>query len=207
VRIAVASPAGAFEATPSLYWSEFNQGYMKTPHIQRYLTHDVYISPLEVVGQDTGAGGELWLIPGETKRVGSTAYTFEGFDPQMGEVVRLAARMRVEMNGRTVPARPVLEINTTTGSRSSVPAYLPGGGSIEIVNADPNSGRVALVVPGMAQAGASSAVLAVEVSTKPFIGLVWFGALLMLLSAYVVVFRRTRDLDVVLGAGEVASAG
>ena len=40
---------GCFEAAPALYWSEFNKGYMKKPHIERFLTHDIYISPLEMV--------------------------------------------------------------------------------------------------------------------------------------------------------------
>jgi cytochrome c-type biogenesis protein CcmF len=194
VRIAVAAPEGRFDATPALYWSEFSQGYMKKPYIQRYLTHDVYISPLEMVGdEEGGAGGGVWLAPGETRQVGSTRYTFEGFDPQMGTVVRLAARLRVEMNGRTVPARPVLEINTASGSRNSIPAYLPGGSSVEIANADPNTGRVSLILPGMASGGGGR-VLAVEVSTKPFINLVWLGAILMLGSTFLSVVRRARDL-------------
>ncbi len=194
VRIAVSAPEGRYEATPALYWSEFNQGYMKKPHIERYLTHDVYISPLEIVGEEPPGAGDVWLAPGETKQVGGTKYTFEGFDPQMTPpVVRLAARLRVEMNGRTVPARPVLEINTSNGSRNSIPAYLPGGSSVELASADPGSGRVALLLPGMAH-GSVGQVLAVEVSTKPFINLVWLGAVLMLGSAFVSVLRRAREL-------------
>jgi cytochrome c-type biogenesis protein CcmF len=213
VRIAVNSREGRFEATPALYWSPFNQGYMKKPHVERTLTHDVYISPLELAGDEGGAegaaGDAVWLAPGETRKVGSTSYTFEGVDPQMGQVVRIAARLRVERNGRTVPARPVLEINTATGSRNSIPAYLPGGSSVEIADADPGSGRVALVLPGAAQAGGGS-VLAVELSTKPFINLVWLGSILMLASAFLIAFRRSQDLEVVgpaEGAGEAAQAG
>jgi len=198
VRIAVNSREGRFEATPSLYWSEFNQGFMKRPHVERYLTHDVYISPLELVGEEGGAEGDagsaVWLAPGETRKVGSTSYTFEGIDPQMGQIVRLAARLRVELNGRTVPARPVLEINTATGSRNSIPAYLPGGSSVEIADVEPGSGRMALVLPGGGQPGAGD-VLAVEVSTKPFINLVWLGSILMLASTFLVVFRRTQELE------------
>jgi cytochrome c-type biogenesis protein CcmF len=109
VRIAVNSREGRFEASPALYWSEFNQGYMKKPHVERYLTHDVYISPLE------------------------------------------------------------------------------------IVDADP---AVALLRPGAAPPGAGS-VLAVELSTKPFINLVWLGSILMLASTFLIVFRRAQELDAV----------
>src|SRR5262245_9687295 len=50
VAIAVASPERKFEARPRLYFSQFNQGMMKNPHIERFALYDVYISPLEMVG-------------------------------------------------------------------------------------------------------------------------------------------------------------
>ena len=129
-----------------MYWSEYNQGYMKKPHIERFLTHDVYISPLEMVGDDPAANA-LWLSKGETKQVGQVKYTFIDFDRQMGDVVRIAARLRVEIGGRTVPARPVLEMNMRNGTPNRIPDYLPGGGSVQIASVDPNTGRVALEVP------------------------------------------------------------
>ncbi len=192
VLIAVNAPERKFEAVPALYWSEFNQGYMKKPHIERFLTHDIYISPLEVVGNE-GDDGAVWLEKGERRQVGQVTYTFVGFDAQMGEVVRVAARMRAEIGGRTVPVRPVLEVNTGTGTRNSIPDYLPGGASVEISKVDPAGGRVALVLPGMAR-GSGGDILAVEVSTKPLINLVWIGAILMLGSVYLSVLRRSRDL-------------
>ncbi len=194
VMIAVQGPDKAFEATPALYWSEYNQGYMKKPHIERFLTHDLYISPLEVAGQDEdAAAGAIWLSKGETKEIGQAKYTFIDFDRQMGAVVRVAARLRVEMNGRTVPVRPQIEVNMQTGSQNHIPDYLPGGGSVQIAAVDPNTGRVAIEVPGMSKRGTGD-ILAVEVSTKPMINLVWLGAILMLGSAFLSVLRRALDL-------------
>jgi cytochrome c-type biogenesis protein CcmF len=194
VMIAVDAPERRFEAAPTLYWSEFNQGYMKKPHIERFLTHDIYISPLEMVGQDHAAENALWLSKGETRQVGQVKYTFVDFDRQMGDVVRVAARLRVEIGGRTVPARPVLEVNMQNGTRNSIPDYLPGGGSVQIAAVDPNTGRVAIEVPGMGGGATTGDVLAVEVSTKPLINLVWVGAILMLGSALGSVVRRALDL-------------
>ena len=190
--IAVASPQRSFEAAPALYWSEYNQGYMKKPHIERFLTHDLYISPLEMAGDDPAAGA-VWLAKGETKQIGEARYTFVDFDRQMGDVVRVAARLRVEMGGRTVPVRPQLEVNLQNGTQNRIPDYLPGGGSVEIAAVDPNTGRVALTVPGMAPREGGD-ILAVEVSTKPLINLVWIGAIVMLGSAFLSVIRRVLDL-------------
>ncbi len=202
VTIAVVAPEGAFEARPALYWSAYNQAYMKKPHIERYLTHDVYISPLEMVGDEPDQGA-VWFSKGETRQVGAAKYTFIDFDRQMGDVVRVAARMRVEMGGRTVPVRPVLEMNLQNGIPNRIPDYLPGGASIEIASVDPNTGRVALILPGT-QRGAERDVLAVEVSTKPLINLVWIGAIVMLASVFLSVVRRSRDLA---GARAAESSG
>jgi cytochrome c-type biogenesis protein CcmF len=192
--IAVTADQHSFEAAPRLYWSEFNQGYMKKPHIERFLTYDLYISPLEMVGDDPTAGA-LWLAKGETKQIGSVKYTFIDFDRQMGDIVHIAAKMRAEIGGRTVPVRPVLEMNLATGSQNRIPDYLPGGGSVQIVAVDPNTGRVALEVPGMRSEAHTGDVLAVEVSTKPLINLVWIGAIVMLASAFLSVIRRVLDLN------------
>jgi cytochrome c-type biogenesis protein CcmF len=194
VMIAVESPESRFEASPRLYWSEFNQGYMKKPHIERFLGYDLYISPLEMVGEnDQGGGDALWLRKGETKEIGQAKYTFIDFDRQMGEVVRVAARLRVEIGGRTVPVRPVLEMNMKSGMPNRIPDYLPGGASVEIAGVDPNTGSVGLIVPGM-KPRTGGDVLAVEVSTKPLINLVWLGAIVMLGSAFLSMLRRILDL-------------
>jgi cytochrome c-type biogenesis protein CcmF len=201
--IAVNAPERRFEAQPYMFWSEFNQGYMKKPHIERFLTHDIYISPLDLGGQEAEARG-VWFAKGEKKRIGQVTYTFVDFDRQMGsDVVRVAARMRAEIGGRTVPVRPQLEMNMKSGIPNSIPDYLPGGGSVRIVSVDPNTGRVALEMPGASSSPAGT-ILAVEVSTKPLINLVWLGAIVMLGSAFASVVRRALDLG--RGAGAKAAA-
>ncbi len=192
--LAVHSPGRSFEALPIMYWSEFNQGYMKKPHIERFLTHDLYISPLERVGEDKAVNA-LWLAKGEVKEVGKVKYRFEDFDVQGmgGPTLTIAARVVAETGGRSVPVRPVLEVSTEKGMQRSIPAYLPGGGSVEIVSVDASKGRVGLGVPGLAKPH-SEEILAVEVSTKPLINLVWLGAVLMVGSAFLSVLRRALDL-------------
>jgi cytochrome c-type biogenesis protein CcmF len=194
VMIAVNAPEGRFAAQPAMYWSEFNKGYMKKPHIERFITHDIYISPLEMVGEDGPEQG-VWFAKGETRKVGDITWTFVDFDrPEMGEVVRVAARLRAEIGGRTVPVRPVLEMNLSSGVRNAIPDYLPGGASVQIASVDPNTGRVALELPGMPRDEQKSEILAVEVSTKPLINLVWIGAIIMLGSTFMSVWRRILDL-------------
>jgi cytochrome c-type biogenesis protein CcmF len=193
VMIAVQAPGRTFEAQPALYWSAYNQGYMKKPHIERFITHDIYISPLEMVGDDPNQNA-VWFAKGETRQVGQDKYTFVGFDIQnMGTPqMSIAAKLRVESGGRTVYSRPKIEI--ASGALNRIPDYLPGGRSIEMASADPNTGKVALILPGTAT-HSNQEVLAVEVSTKPLINLVWIGAVLMLASVFMSAIRRLLELQ------------
>ncbi|HTR96264.1 MAG TPA: cytochrome c biogenesis protein CcsA [Candidatus Acidoferrales bacterium] len=189
--IAVAGPDRNFTARARFFWSDYNQGWMKNPHIERFATKDLYISPLEMVGQSDDAG--VWFAPGETKQVGQVKYTFESFLPEPGEGrMKLTANVTAEVGGRTVPLKPVFEVDMAAGRQTRIPATLPGGGEVGIVTADPNTGRVELSLPG--QQAAQEQILAVEVSSKPFINLVWVGAILMLASAFLVVVRRAQEL-------------
>jgi len=195
VVVAVSAPSGNFKATPALYWSEFNQGYMKKPYIARYAAYDLYISPLEMVGEgdrrDSGNG--VWFKIGESKKIGGVTWTFNSFLPEMGDIIRITALMTAEMNGRTVPVQPTLEIDRGAGKMTYKPAYLPGGQTVNIVKADPNTQSVQVELPGMA-ATKPSDILAVEVSTKPLINFVWLGAIIMLGAAFLTVYRRVLDL-------------
>ncbi len=184
-----------FSARPSMYWSEFNQGYMKKPHIERYFSHDVYISPLDLVGNDP-ASNATWFRKGETRQLGQVKYTFEDFDREMGDgKVRLVARVTAELSGRTVPLKPTYEMDMATGQPRQTADYMPGGGQIMIAAVDPNEGgRVALVLPGVSSGAPPGGILAVEVSTKPLINFVWVGAILMVASALLAMTRRILDL-------------
>jgi len=190
--IAVVAPERRFTAHAKFYWSEYNQGYMKQPHIERFLTHDIYISPLEMVGAE-GPGG-TWFDPGETKQVGAVRYTFQGFVPESGDGrMKLTAMLTVDVGGRTVPLKPTFEVSMADGKRTVSPAYLPSGGTVSIVSADPSTGRALLSLPSD-ESTKGSETLAVEVSTKPFINLVWLGAMVMLASAFLSMVRRIQDV-------------
>lgn len=191
--IAVDGPKDHFTAKARFFWSEYNGGWMKNPHIQRYFTHDLYISPLEMAGARPDQGG-TWFNPGETKQVGQVKYTFESILPEPGaSSMKLTAMVTAETGGRTVPLKPVFEIDMGSGKQTRIPDAVPGGGQVTLVSADPNTGRAQLLLP--AGEGGASEVLAVEVSTKPFIGLVWLGAILMLGAAFMVMVRRGQDLS------------
>ena len=194
--IAVTAPERRYVANAHFYWSDYNQSYMKNPHIERFLTHDVYIAPLDMVGGEKSKSGGEFFRAGETKKMGEVVYRFEGFTPIPGEKsMKLIANVTAQIGGRTVPLKPTFEIEMGSGEPTRTPDYLPGGGQVNIVNARPGEdGGVELSLPGMQEGALSTEVLAVEVSTKPFISLVWIGAIMALVATFSVMVRRTIDM-------------
>ena len=121
--------------------------------------------------------------------------------------MRKSGSRRISSHCETHPGKRPIANNTVkafTGIPNRIPDYLPGGASIQIASVDPNTGRVALELPGMPRS-TSQKVLAVEVSTKPLINLVWLGAILMLGSAFLSVLRRAIDVRR-MGAAKVAAS-
>jgi len=194
--IAVTAPERRYVANAHFYWSDYNQSYMKNPHIERFLTHDVYIAPLDMVGGEKSKPGGVFFRAGESKQLGEVIYRFEGFTPIPGEKsMKLIANVTAQTGGRTVPLKPTFEIEMGSGEPTRTPDYLPGGGQVNIVNARPGEdGGVELSLPGMQEGALSTEVLAVEVSTKPFISLVWIGAIMALVATFSVMVRRTIDM-------------
>ncbi len=192
--IAVNAAGRKYVANAHFYWSDYNQSYMKNPHVQPFLTYDIYIAPLDLVGGGQSGGG-VTLKPGESKQMGEVTYTFENFTPIPGEnTMKLIANLTAEIGGRTVPLKPAVEMSMGGGEPNRTPDYIPGGGQVNILSANPNDGSVQLSLPGMDKGAAAGEVLAVEVSTKPFIGLVWLGSVISLLATFMVMVRRALDM-------------
>jgi cytochrome c-type biogenesis protein CcmF len=190
VSIAVEGEGRRYEARPVMYFSEFNQSAMRNPHVERFWNHDVYISPIEMKTAADALPSVL-LAKGQSGAAGGVALTFRDFERegQMGDPKGFTIRAVVAVgDGPDAPlVKPAVVVSPYGLARE--PADLPGGGTVTLANVDPNAGTAQLAVraPG---APAPADVLAVEVSTKPFIGLVWIGMATLLFGAGLGIRRR-----------------
>jgi hypothetical protein len=190
VAVLVSKNGRAFEAQPVIYYSAFNQGMMRNPHVERGWTQDLYIAPIEL---QTGeqALPAVKLAKGESGTAGGLALAFQDFeiDGKMGDPngFKIRGRIQVGTGAEATIVRPAVKI--TPYGLEKEPADLPGGGALTLVNVDPNTGtaEIGVFAPGAAPA---KEALAVEVSTKPFIGLVWIGMGLLLGGAGLGIARR-----------------
>ncbi len=190
------------EARPRFFWSEYNQGYMRKPAIEKGLLYDLYISPINHsrASEAQEEPGVLVFGDNETK-TDAFGYkiSFKGFedpkmDPESGEV-SLTALLEVAGYGVSGVRKPVLTIKGS-GERISQPVELSGGNTVALVDARPDPRQVVLKFTGPAVSPntASADLVSIEVSKKPFILFVWLGTCLVTLGGIISVIRRNKEL-------------
>lgn len=187
-----------FKALPEMFYSEYNQGVMKTPAIHHYPLYDLYLSPVEQYGGEGEGGQSLTLTKGEGKELGPLRVKFSSFDvSHMSEDsgVAVGAMLEVTKDGKSYTVEPYF-VSTSEGSKSD-PVELPGGGKVALTHLDATSGTILLEFQGLPGMGTSpdspSEYLALEVSVKPLINLFWLGTILVMIGLALSMWQRFRE--------------
>jgi cytochrome c-type biogenesis protein CcmF len=182
--ILVQAPGWTLNARPELIPSPRDQGMVRKPAISG--TRELYLSPLET--REGGAGAEevVWLEKNRPTDVEGARFTFVGFRLESAEHFQVFADLDVEAGGKTHRISPAMAAGA--GGSRPTPVEAPTVGPVSIARIDADHARVALLLPPRA---AGSAI--VDLSTKPFINLVWVGALLALLGTSLAGLRRATE--------------
>jgi cytochrome c-type biogenesis protein CcmF len=190
------------EARPRFYWSDYSQGYMRKPAIQKGIMYDLYISPINHsrASEAQTEPGMLIFSDNETKEDAfGYKITFKGFtepkmNPAAGEV-SIAALLEVAGYGVSGVRKPVLTIKNS-GERVSPPVELSNGNTVALIDARPDPRQVALKFagPSVVPTAASQDLVSIEVSKKPLIILVWLGTFLVTIGGIISVIRRSKEL-------------
>ncbi len=141
--------------------------------------------------------------------MGDMEVRFSGFDLQVqgnamaamaaGQPVTIGATLAVTRNGQTTNLKPLYQLDPASGSVATPPMPLPGGGEIFVAGINPSDGAVQLEVSGMD----ILPKLAVDVTRKPLIQLVWGGLYIVLLGGILAMVQRFREVRVREAAGKV----
>jgi cytochrome c-type biogenesis protein CcmF len=161
---------------------------------------DAGVVRVELLGLGGGVGRTALLRKDETLSYKDLAITFadfdlEGFDPEAGKidfgVVFEVARG--ETSTTVVP-----RFATHDGHQSVTPAEIPGsnGLSLSLGRIDAEGGAVELQVldPWAEAAATDPPELMLDVSTKPLVGLIWLGTILVVAGVAMAMLRRGRDV-------------
>ena len=214
-QVHVSDGSKEFTVAPVMFYSQYNDGLMRTPDIRNLFTKDFYLAPLslEQASAVTNAGiQQLHLTLGETKKVGKLAIKFVDFDfPENqraammeGQDVQIGVQLEVLEEGHT-PVTLVPRKLMHKGEMTDQPAALHGNVEFTVASMHPDQtsrenssvdvSMKDLVAAAAAERDAAGKgdVLIVEASIKPFINLVWSGLIVLLAGLVVTIVRRSQE--------------
>ncbi|MDY7093533.1 MAG: cytochrome c biogenesis protein CcsA [Acidobacteriota bacterium] len=205
MEVKVQRPNGdVYFAYPKLFVNDRTGQLMANPHIRKLFTADIYISPIEFdPGQPASAVSTMQLAKGDAGTVGDAQVRFVEFDLQVegnalaqmesGQPATVGAVLEVERGGTTQRLRPLYRF-TPDGRVNIEPMPLPGGGQVALTGINATEGGVRLAFAGIGEGtSAAPAKLAVDVTEKPLIKLVWYGLIVILLGGAGATYHRLRQ--------------
>lgn len=160
-EVGVRTENAAYLLSPTMFYSEMNQGMMKKPAIRSFFTHDVYVSPIRTTTEsleerlrstievERGVPLEthnMVLLLRDLERTGSPAGSHgHGVEDVTGTV-------DITIAGETHTLHPVLRVHPR-GATETLHVEIPGSGhSVTLVQADPATGEAVLGVQPMPMA-------------------------------------------------------
>ncbi|MGB8658031.1 MAG: cytochrome c biogenesis protein CcsA [Candidatus Zixiibacteriota bacterium] len=197
LKVKVERAKRSFVARPNLYFSQYNQDYVRTPYIKISLLHDLYLAPLEHQGGGEAGTGRFAIKRGQTKEIRGYAVKFIGFDMSshgMEGVVRVGAVLEVSHQEETKVVTPFVVVGDEDEEREAGTVPLPAGEDslvLEKIDADHEEVTVRLLPAGGQPAGE---LLVLEVSRKPLISLLWLGTVLVMVGLLFTLRRRMGEM-------------
>jgi hypothetical protein len=112
--------------------------------------------------------------------------------------VTIGAVLEVTRNGQTAAVRPLYRLNPADGRVETPPLALPGGGAVRVAGINASNGKVLLDLGGLP----TTAHLAIDVTQKPLISLVWGGLYVVLAGGILATINRLRQSRVLDSLGK-----
>ncbi len=188
-------------AYPRFFLNDRTRQLMVNPDIRKLALHDLYISPIEFdPGEPVGALRRVQLGRGQAARFGDLEVRFVDFDlnaegnalaqMESGGVVTVGAVVDLLRDG-SAERRTALYRFRSDGQVETPPVSLPGGGTLVVSALSAATSAVQLDIRGVGSATAGSPPkLAVDVTRKPLIKLVWYGLWVVLAGGIVAMSQR-----------------
>jgi cytochrome c-type biogenesis protein CcmF len=192
-------------AYPKIFVNDRTRQLMINPAIRSGVFSDLYLSPLEYdPGGAGGRGGQLQLAKGDAGRFGDLAVRFVDFDlgdrgaalakMAAGEMVTIVTQLDVTLpDGRTERVTPAFRF-AQGGASETIPAPLPGGGRVAVGRLNASAGQVELMFDGLGAGAPEPARLALDVTRKPLVQLVWWGIYVVMMGGLLATIGRVRQL-------------
>ena len=211
-----------YVAYPKLFVNDRTRQTMAHPDVRTTPLQDLYISPLEFdPGVQPGQPRSFQLAEGESEEIGGVDVSFAGFDfesynsmapmlaLQEGGAVTIAALLDLKVDGETTRVSPLYRFSAS-GAIDAQPLVLPMGGAVRVSGINANEGKVQIDVVGLGtDAEGQPPRLAIDVTRKPLIQLVWFGLYIILFGGLLAGWHRwqqARQYDAIMAKAEAVRA-
>ena len=186
LSVRLRSPERTLDLRPRLMDMPRDDGKLRKPALAD--RGELYLAVLESQMTHAAPAEPVWLDKGAEQVAGGAGYTFTGFRMVSHETIEVFADIQVRRGNRTLVASPGMRAGPQ--GNQPVDAMIADLGPLHVTRIDADRGRVAVVLPG---GGAPASVAVVELSTHPFINLVWVGALLALIGSGMAGLRRAGE--------------
>jgi len=178
-----------YDAYPKMFLNQRTRQLMVNPHVRTFPLLDLYISPIEFdPGRRAGQPERMEIARGEARTIDGAELRFEGFDLdargnaiaqlESGGPITVGAVLTVARDGAEQRVIPLYTFGGQ-GFVDAPPLPLPGGGLVRVAGINATAGAVQLDVAGLG-AGEVPPRLALDVTKKPLILLVWIGLAIIL---------------------------
>jgi cytochrome c-type biogenesis protein CcmF len=176
------------EAKAKFYWSEFNQAYMRNPSVHNLWLKDLYISPIQVIPAEESDHGHLInLIEDENVHFEDYTLKFVGYEMDPHDNNADEIQVMAIINGSGPKGNFVLKpaIKVQGQERSVIHDTLPNTERdvhINSVNIEERSLTLMVKYDSDQEnlSASNKEILAIEITEKPLINLLWLGTFIMI---------------------------
>jgi len=194
------------------------EGVMRKPHINNYLTYDLYVAPTAMEGAQEKDPSIIQLSRNGSQWFDKYRFTFEKFefdDPNAETPKTISTVLTVEYGKSKETMKPSLDLTSEQVVASQV-VFDEGHSSVQIVGVNPEDGSVALKIRSdfIPLFEPKTTKLIIELSKKPLIILFWIGSFTAFLAGAIAMIDRgrkagtavSRDENLTLGASKEVAA-
>ncbi len=182
------------------YWSDYSQAYMVAPSVKNTLFQDLYISPIQIIpaNENQAAFDEIRIKKGETQTFEDKTIEFVDYD--MGSHaagssdMTIAAILKVFDNEGNFVKEIKPAIGVSGQERTNMPAAFVDQRNVSIQGVLVEQKELILGVSKLTGDNPYSGkeLLAVEISVKPLINVLWLGTLVMFFGFFTAIYNRTK---------------
>ena len=205
VEIQVEKNDKVYLAVPRMYITRGRE-MMREPDVKSGIINDIYISPLERRQADHNHGSSLTLTKGETKEIQGYQVTFTSFKMtphEDGKNFQVGAVLHIVKGDFHHTVTPILLMGFER--QRSEPALIKPNNAygpeitVTLNNLNADTKMVELVFEGL---GETETVthdhpehLVVEFSQKPFMSILWFGTILLIIGTLISFTQRVKSIS------------